>query len=166
MSKYQALIDHYRERWAFYGHDPKDAIVGSGAGSLYLANTAEEAVRRYRPYYDKLMATAAAQHNKPPFKDLDDNIANGPVLVGSADQVIEKILRYHAAYGHQVLSISVDGLTEAEQREQVERFARDVAPVLRREVPSTVWDSAVAQPQQRAYDARAPRVVLPYFYEM
>jgi alkanesulfonate monooxygenase SsuD/methylene tetrahydromethanopterin reductase-like flavin-dependent oxidoreductase (luciferase family) len=165
LSKYKALIDHYRERWAFYGHDPKDAIVGSGAGSLYLANTTEEAVRRFRPYYEKFMATAAAQHNQPPFKDLDDNMANGPVLVGSAEQVIEKILRYQAAYGHQVLSISVDGLTEAEQREQVERFARDVAPVLRRAIPSTVWGSAVARPRQGAFDARTPRVVLPYFYE-
>lgn len=142
ISKYQALIDHYRERWVAYGRDPKDAIVGSGAGSLYLANTTEEAIRCYQPYYDTFMATAAAQHNKPPFADLQDNVANGPVLVGSPDQVIEKILRYHEAFGNQVLMISVDGLTEAEQREQVERFATEVAPVLRREVPSTVWDSA------------------------
>lgn len=140
MSKYQALIDHYRERWVAYGRDPKDAIVGSGAGSLYLANTTEEAIRRYQPYYDKFMATAAAQHNKPPFADLRDNVANGPVLIGSPDQVIEKILRYHEAFGNQVLMISVDGLTEAEQREQVERFATEVAPALRREVPSAVWD--------------------------
>jgi len=143
-SKYKALIDHYRERLAFYGHDPQRAVVGAGAGTLYLADTAEEAIRRYRPYYNAMMATASAQHNKPPFKDLEDNIANGPVLVGSADLVIEKILRYHAAYGHQVLSIGVDGLTEAEQREQLERFARDVAPVLRREIPSTIWARAPA----------------------
>ena len=141
ISKYQALIDHYRERWTAYGRDPKDAIVGSGAGSLYLANTTEEAIRRYQPYYDQFMATAAAQHNKPPFADLRDNVANGPVLIGSADQVIEKILRYHEAFGNQVLMISVDGLTEAEQREQVERFATEVAPMLRREVPSTVWNN-------------------------
>jgi alkanesulfonate monooxygenase SsuD/methylene tetrahydromethanopterin reductase-like flavin-dependent oxidoreductase (luciferase family) len=159
ISKYQALIEHYRERLAFYGHDPSRAIVGSGAGSLYLADTPEEALRRYRPYYDKLMATAAAQHNKPPFKDLEDNIANGPVLVGSAEQVIEKILRYHAAFGHQVLSVSVDGLTEAEQREQVERFATDVAPVLRRAVPSTVWNDATIARPQGAFDTSAPGIV-------
>ena len=159
ISKYQALIDHYRERLAFYGHDPAQAIVGSGAGSLYLANTAEEAVRRYRPYYDKLMASAAAQHNRPPFKDLDDNIANGPVLVGSAEQVIEKVLRYHAAFGNQVLSISVDGLTEAEQREQVERFAADVAPALRRAAPSTIWESATASRQQAAFESSVPGIV-------
>ncbi|BBH20532.1 luciferase-like monooxygenase [Paenibacillus baekrokdamisoli] len=141
LAKYKALIDHYRERLAFYGHDPSQAVVGSGAGSLYLANTPEEAVKRFRPYYEAFQSTASAQHNQSPFKDLQDTIENGPSLVGSAEQVIEKILNYQKAFGHQVLSISVDGLTEAEQREQIERFATDVAPVIRREAPSKLWES-------------------------
>jgi alkanesulfonate monooxygenase SsuD/methylene tetrahydromethanopterin reductase-like flavin-dependent oxidoreductase (luciferase family) len=139
-AKYKDLIDHYRERLAYYGHDPTKAVVGAGAGSLYIAGTTEEAIRRYRPYYDAFQATAAAQHNQSPFASLEDHIARGPSLIGSAEQVIEKILNYQAAFGHQVLSLSVDGLSEAEQREQMERFAADVAPVLRREVPSSVWE--------------------------
>lgn len=140
LAKYKALIDHYRERWAYYGHDPEDAIVGAGAGSIYLADTREEAICRYRPYYDASRSTESAKHNQSPFQSLEDNLENGPILVGSADSVIEKILKYYDAYGHQVLSISVDGLTEAEQREQMERFAAEVAPVLRREIPSRVWE--------------------------
>ncbi|WP_141430896.1 LLM class flavin-dependent oxidoreductase [Bacillus sp. 03113] len=139
-AKYKALIDHYRERWVYYGHDPKDAVVGSGAGGLYLADTTEEAIKRFRPYYDAFHSTDAAKHNQSPFKSLEDNIENGPVLVGSAERVIEKILNYHAAFGNQVLSISVDGLTEAEQLEQIERFATEVAPILRREIPSSIWN--------------------------
>lgn len=146
-AKYKALIDHYRERLAYYGHDPAQAVIGAGAGSLYLADTTEEAIRRFRPYYNAFHATASAQHNQSPFKDLEDNLENGPILVGSPDRVIEKILNYHKAYGHQVLSISVDGLTETEQREQVERFALEIAPVLRREIPSAVWSRKVSRPQ-------------------
>lgn len=140
MDKYQALIDHYRERWAFYGHDPKEALVGAGAGQLYLADTKEEAIRRFRPYYDAFNATASSQHNQSPFTGLEDTIERGSTLVGSADSVIEKVLRYYAGFGNQVLAISVDGLTESEQREQIERFAADVMPVLRREIPSSVWN--------------------------
>lgn len=162
-SKYKALIDHYRERWAYYGHDPKAAVVGSGAGSLYLARTTEEAIKRFRPYYDKFMSTAAAQHNRPPFKDLEDNVANGPVLVGSPARVIEKIFDYYTAYGHQVLSISVDGLTEAEQREQVEWFAAEVAPVLRREIPSTIWSQASPTAAQAAFQPEAMPALSPVF---
>ncbi|MGP7817220.1 LLM class flavin-dependent oxidoreductase [Niallia sp. 01092] len=140
-AKYKSLIDHYHERWAYYGHNPKGAVVGSGTGSLFLADTMEEAIKRYRPYYHAFNNTDAAKHNQSPFKSLEDNMKNGPVLVGSAESVIEKILNYHAAYKNQVLSISVDGLTEEEQLEQIERFAADVAPTLRREIPSTIWSN-------------------------
>jgi len=140
MAKYKELIEHYRERLEFYGYDSKKAVVGAGAGSLYLANTSEEAINRFRPYYDIEMNTEAAKHNQSPFKDLEDHIQNGSALIGSADQVIEKILKYHQAFGHQVQSISVGGLSKEEQYEQLERFAAEVMPVLKREIPSTVWE--------------------------
>lgn len=140
MEKYKELIDHYRERLEFYGYDPTKAIVGAGAGSLYLANTTEEAINGFRPYYDIQMNTDAAKHNQSPFKDLEDHIQNGSALIGSTDFVIEKILKYHQAFGHQVQSISVGGLSKDEQYEQLERFATEVIPVLKSEIPSTVWE--------------------------
>jgi alkanesulfonate monooxygenase SsuD/methylene tetrahydromethanopterin reductase-like flavin-dependent oxidoreductase (luciferase family) len=141
MLKYKELIDHYRQRLEHYGYDPEKAVVGAGARGLYLANTTEEAIKRYRPYYDAYMGTEASKFNQSPFKDLEDHIQRGSALVGSADQVIEKILQYHEAFGHQVQSISVEGLGIEEQKEQLERFASEVMPVLRREIPSTVWEN-------------------------
>lgn len=141
MAKYKELIDHYRERLEYYGYDSKQAIIGAGARGLYLANTTEEAIARFRPYYDLSMGTDASKFNLSPFKNLEDHIQNGSALVGSADQVIEKIIKYHRAFGHQVQSISVEGLSKEEQQEQLERFACDVIPVLRREIPSTIWES-------------------------
>ncbi|MEH7098256.1 LLM class flavin-dependent oxidoreductase [Neobacillus vireti] len=140
MAKYKELIDHYRERLEFYGYDSTKAIVGAGAGSLYLANTTEEAITRFQPYYDSQMTTEAAKHNQSPFKDLRDHIQNGSALIGSPEFVIEKILKYHQAFGHQVQSISVGGISKEEQYEQLERFAVEVIPVLKREIPSTVWE--------------------------
>jgi len=40
----------------------------------------------------------------------------------------------------QPVSISVDGLAESEQEEQLQRFAEDVLPVLKREIPSEIWE--------------------------
>ena len=137
--KYKALIDHYRDRLAFYGHDPEQALVGAGTGGLYLADTKEEAIERFRPYYNAFSTSEAAKHNRSPFVDVEDYAARSSGLIGSPDSVIEKILDYHRAFGNQVLGISVDGLTESEQLEQMERFAKEVAPVLRRELPSSVW---------------------------
>ncbi|BFH64991.1 LLM class flavin-dependent oxidoreductase [Paenibacillus azoreducens] len=153
-AKYKALIDHYRERLAHYGHDPARAVVGAGSGSLYLGSTAEEAIRRYRPYYSAFSVTESSKHNKSPFTSLEDVIANGPALIGSPEQVIEKVLNYHEAFGHQVLSISVDGLTESEQEEQLQRFAEEVLPVLRREIPSTIWENdPVSSEEEQAASA-------------
>ncbi|WP_318509064.1 LLM class flavin-dependent oxidoreductase [Bacillus sp. T3] len=140
MAKYKELIEHYRERLAYYGHDPVQAVIGSGARGLYLANTMEEAIKGYRPYYDAYNHTEPAKYNQSPFVDLEDNIQNGPALVGTSNQVIEKLIKYHKAYGHQVQSISVEGLDEAEQREQLQRFAEEVIPVLRREIPNAIWE--------------------------
>ncbi|SMB83286.1 LLM class flavin-dependent oxidoreductase [Deinococcus hopiensis] len=142
LAKYKALIDHYRERLAHYGHDPVRAVVGAGAGALYLADTTDEAIRRYRPYHDAFSRSAAAQHNRSPFATLEDNVGNGPILVGSPEQVTDKLLRYQAAFGNTVLAIGVDGLSEAEQSEQLQRFAEEVAPALRRAVKSEVWNPA------------------------
>ncbi|MEH7494433.1 LLM class flavin-dependent oxidoreductase [Neobacillus niacini] len=140
MGKYKELIDHYRERLEYYGYDSNKAIVGAGAGSLYLANTTEEAIKRFRPYYDIQMNSDAAKHNQSPFKNLEDHIQHGSALIGSVDLVIEKILKLHQAFGHQVQAISVGGLSNEEQYEQLERFATEVIPVLRRELPSSVWE--------------------------
>jgi alkanesulfonate monooxygenase SsuD/methylene tetrahydromethanopterin reductase-like flavin-dependent oxidoreductase (luciferase family) len=59
-------------------------------------------------------------------------------LVGSPQQIIEKVHRYHDRLGHEVMHLhaDADGLTEAQHRETLELFQSDIAPVLRREIPS------------------------------
>ncbi|MET1029941.1 LLM class flavin-dependent oxidoreductase [Domibacillus tundrae] len=133
LPKYKELIDHYRERLAYYGHDPKQAVVGAGAGSLYIADSKEEAILKYRPYYHAFHHTDAAKLNQSPFQSLEDNFENGPVLVGSPEQIAEKILLYQQSFGHKFQSISVDGLEEAEQKEQIIRFAEEVMPLIKKE---------------------------------
>jgi len=67
MEKYKELIEHYRERLAYYGHNPETAVVESGARGLYLANTTEEVIKGYRPYYDAYNHTEPAKYNQSPF---------------------------------------------------------------------------------------------------
>jgi len=140
LEKYQDLIDHYRRRLDHYGFDSQQAIVGAGARGLYIANTNEEAIERYRPYYEGFMSTEASKVNNSPFKNLEDHIERGSALVGSPDAIIEKVIKYHHAFNHQVQMLSVEGLELSEQSEQLERFATEVMPVLKKELPSTIWD--------------------------
>ncbi|MBP0448169.1 LLM class flavin-dependent oxidoreductase [Kitasatospora sp. RG8] len=135
LAKYKVLVDHYRERWEHYGHDPKDARVGTGFGGLFIARRSQDAVEGFRPYWDALFNSAAGRHNNSPFASLEDALERGSALVGSPQQVIEKIHRYHEAFGNEVVGIGVDSLTEEVQHEQLELFASEVAPVIRRELP-------------------------------
>ncbi|MFJ9690940.1 LLM class flavin-dependent oxidoreductase [Kitasatospora sp. NPDC101183] len=135
LAKYRSLVEHYRERWEHYGHDPKQARVGSSFGGLFLARRSQDAVEGFRPYWDALVNSAAGKHNNSPFTSLEDALERGSALVGSPQQVIEKLHRYHEAFGNEVVGIGVDGLTESAQWEQLELFASEVAPVIRRELP-------------------------------
>ncbi|MGV9264624.1 LLM class flavin-dependent oxidoreductase [Kitasatospora sp. NPDC003701] len=134
LAKYKALVDHYRERWEHYGRDPKDARVGTSFGGLFVARRSQDAVEGFRPYWNALFASAAGKHNNSPFASLEDALERGSALVGSPQQVIEKIHRYHEAFGNEVVGIGVDALAEDVQHEQLELFAAEVAPVIRREL--------------------------------
>ncbi|MBD0672876.1 LLM class flavin-dependent oxidoreductase [Streptomyces sp. CBMA156] len=135
LEKYQALVEHYRERWEHYGHDPKRARVGASFGGLYVAKRSQDAVEGFRPYWNALFESASGRHNNSPFASLEDALERGSALVGSPQQVIDKIHRYHEAFGNEVVGIGVDALTEGAQREQLELFASEVAPAVRRALP-------------------------------
>jgi alkanesulfonate monooxygenase SsuD/methylene tetrahydromethanopterin reductase-like flavin-dependent oxidoreductase (luciferase family) len=135
---YAALIDYYRERWAHYGHDPADALVGAGSAGYYAARTSQEAIETYRPIYDARIALFRKVGVEPVFPTLEDAIERSSILVGSPQQIIDKVLRYHASFGHEVMHLNADGggLTDKQHRATLELFQSEIAPVLRRDIPS------------------------------
>lgn len=108
-----------------------------------MASTSQAAIAGYRPHFEALTKTAAYQHNRSEFTTLEEKIANGSALVGSPQQVIDKIGDYHASFGHEVQAVSVDGLDTAEARDVLELFAAEIMPQVRKDLPSRAW----AEPQ-------------------
>ncbi|MFC3499733.1 LLM class flavin-dependent oxidoreductase [Micromonospora krabiensis] len=145
---YAALIDHYRERWTHYGHDPADALVGAGTAGFYAARTSQEAVDTYRPIFDARVAAFRRLGVEPVFTSIEDAIERSSMLVGSPEQIIDKVLRYHERFGHEVIHLQADsdGLTGTQHRRSLELFQAEVAPVLRREIPSRPLDPPLATP--------------------
>ncbi|MFK0292298.1 LLM class flavin-dependent oxidoreductase [Streptomyces sp. NPDC090442] len=148
-SAYAELVAHYRERFAAHGHDPARARVAAGSGGLLIADSERAAIARYKDLYEAKVAQTFKPHlagragYNTPFRTIEDAIADGPQLIGSPQQIIDKLLGFHAAYGHDLQSITVDGfgLEHAEQVETLQRFAEEIAPVVRREAPSTLWEN-------------------------
>jgi alkanesulfonate monooxygenase SsuD/methylene tetrahydromethanopterin reductase-like flavin-dependent oxidoreductase (luciferase family) len=139
---YAALIEHYRSEYARHGHDERLAFVGAGSGSLFIADTTQQAKEQYGPVYEGIVRATHVPGNNTPFRDIDHAVAEGPALVGSPQQVIDKILSYHSLFRHQLQSISLPTTVPFDQQLDIlERFATEVVPTVRREAPSTLWEA-------------------------
>ncbi|MGW1375871.1 LLM class flavin-dependent oxidoreductase [Streptomyces sp. NPDC002446] len=152
VADYAKLIDHYRARWADYGHDPAAALVAAG-GTLYAAADDRTARREFAPYYQAAVAARDVPGNNTPFRTLDDAADHGPALVGSPGRIAAKIREQHAAYGHALQFFSVDsaGLPFARRAEVLRLTAAEVLPRLRDELPDPLpWPSAAPAPVPEA----------------
>jgi alkanesulfonate monooxygenase SsuD/methylene tetrahydromethanopterin reductase-like flavin-dependent oxidoreductase (luciferase family) len=135
---YAELVRHYRQRWEFYGHRPEDALVGAGTAGFYVTPTSQEAIATYRPAFEARLAAQRLAGMPVVFESIEDFVARSSALIGSPEQVIDKVGRYHERLGHEVMHLSADagGVTAAQQRRSLELFQSDVAPVLRERIPS------------------------------
>jgi alkanesulfonate monooxygenase SsuD/methylene tetrahydromethanopterin reductase-like flavin-dependent oxidoreductase (luciferase family) len=142
---YAELIAYYRERWAAHGHDPADALVGAGTAAFHLAPTSQQAIEEFRPAYAARLAVAERFGLPTVFGDVEDFVERSSALVGSAAQIVDKVLRYQAVFGHEVLHLHLDGdgLAPRRQRAMLETFQAEVAPALRAAVPSRALAGAV-----------------------
>ncbi|QKZ23803.1 LLM class flavin-dependent oxidoreductase [Streptomyces chartreusis] len=146
---YAELIRYYRERWEHYGHDPAAIAVGAGTAGLYAARTSQEAIAAYRPLFEGNLAFQKQLGQEPVFATLEDFVERSSALIGSPQQIIDKVHRYHERFGHTVLHLQADagGLTDRQHRASLELFQSDIAPMLRRTIPDPPfsWSPVLAE---------------------
>ena len=119
-------------------------MVGAGTAGYYAAKTSQDAVSRYRPIFEARQAAFRRQGIPLVFHSLEDEIERSSALLGSPQQIIEKVHRYHEQLGHEVLNINADGagLTPAQHRATLELFQSEITPVLRWEIPNRPFPPA------------------------
>ncbi|WP_063731419.1 LLM class flavin-dependent oxidoreductase [Streptomyces sp. RTd22] len=159
---YAELIRYYRERWVHHGHDPARIVVGAGTAGYYAARRSQDAINAYRPVFEGRLAFQKQLGVEPVFPTLEDFVERSSALIGSPQQVIEKVHRYHERFGHTVLHLhaDADGLTDAQHRASLTLFQSDIAPVLRRDIPDPPfpWAPVLAGPTPRT----APEPAAPH----
>jgi alkanesulfonate monooxygenase SsuD/methylene tetrahydromethanopterin reductase-like flavin-dependent oxidoreductase (luciferase family) len=138
IESYAELVRHYRQQWEFYGHRPEDALVGAGTAGFYVAPTSQQAVADYRLSFETRLAFQRRAGLPVVFESIDDFLDRSSSLVGSPQQVIDKVGRYHEQFGHEVIHLSADadGVTVSQKRRSLELFQSAAAPVLRERIPS------------------------------
>ncbi|MCI3278111.1 LLM class flavin-dependent oxidoreductase [Streptomyces cylindrosporus] len=149
---YAELIRYYRERWEFHGHDPADIAVGAGTAGICVAPTTQEALAAYRPIFDSNLAFFKQADLPVVFETLEDFVERSSALIGSPQQVVDKVHRYHERFGHTVVHLHADagGLTDAQHRDSLELFQSAVAPVLRKDIPDPPFDWGPVRPAGEA----------------
>lgn len=155
VTRYAELIRHYRSRWAAAGRDPADALVGAGHGQTYVTRDSQDAVAAYRPVYERFAAMVANSGQLPGtftvYDGYEDFLRRGSALVGSPEQVIDKVGRYHEAFGNELIAIGghPGHLTRHQFLASLELFQAEVAPALRRSIPDPQWPGPVAEVRRR-----------------
>ena len=155
---YAELIRHYRERWEHYGHDPAAAVVGAGTAGYYATRTSQQALATYRPIFEAQTALQRTLGLEPVYSSLEDFVERSSALIGSPQQVLEKVHRYHAQFGHSVLHLHAEagGLTDSQHRDSLELFQAEIAPELRRTIPDPPWNWGPVAPAAEPELAATP----------
>ena len=99
--RFRPLVDLYREAGKKAGYLPEQLKVGMHSLG-YVANTTRQALDEFYPGYTEAMTTVGKERGWPPMTRARFEAQIGPegaLLVGSAEEVAEKILRHADALG-------------------------------------------------------------------
>ena len=138
--RFRRLVDLYRESAADAGHDANVLQVGAG-GHFYAAPTSQQARDTFYPYYrayfEQNMPRPVEHFPRSTFDDWSE--PGGGLLVGSPQQVTEKLLQIHETLGNNryMAQIGLGGLPFAETARSIEILATEIMPAVNRETAGT-----------------------------
>src|SRR5687767_12314371 len=139
--RFRPLVDLYREAGAQAGHPPERLTVG--VHSLgYVAETTEAAVDDFFPGYARAFTDIGKERGWPPVtrgRFEAQRGEHGALLVGSPDEVAEKIVRHSEALGgisRMSFQMNVASLPHAKLMRAIELLGTRVAPAVRKEMGS------------------------------
>ncbi|HEU4493431.1 MAG TPA: LLM class flavin-dependent oxidoreductase, partial [Rubrobacteraceae bacterium] len=136
--RFAPLARLYREAASRAGHDPARLPIGINSHT-YVAEASRQASDEYFPTYAAMMNRIGRERSWPPMSRSQFEAGRSPrgaLLVGSPEEVVEKILFEHDLFGNQrfMAQISVGALPHEKAMRAIELFGTEVAPVVRKEL--------------------------------
>ncbi|HXI97592.1 MAG TPA: LLM class flavin-dependent oxidoreductase, partial [Gemmatimonadaceae bacterium] len=134
--RFRPLVDLYRETGARFKHPPDRLKVGVHALG-YVAATTDEAVKDFWPGYARAFTDVGKERGWPPVTRAGFDMQRGPtgaLIVGDADQVVEKILYYNKTLGgisRITFQMNAASLPHAKLMTAIEALGTRVAPLVR-----------------------------------
>jgi probable LLM family oxidoreductase len=130
-------VDSYRRSGAQAGHRASDLKVAV-ASHLHVQRDSQVAMDTFYPYYAGYFRHhvpsqyRAREISRTEYEQLAS--PEGPLFVGSPQQIVDKIMYEHALFGHQrfIAQVDIGGLPYARVAEVIELLATQVMPAVRR----------------------------------
>ena len=112
-----------------------------------MAETSQRAGDEYFPTYAAMMNRIGRERGWSPMGRSQFEMGRSPrgaLLVGSPEEVVEKILYEHELFGHQrfMAQISIGTLAHEKVMRAIELFGTEVAPTVRKEIERRSTPSA------------------------
>src|SRR5215217_4590551 len=131
--RFVPLVDLYRRAASEVGHPGLPVGINS---HTYVADTSQEAADDFFPAYAGMMNRIGRERGWSPMtRQQFDQLRSlrGAVVVGSTQQVVEKILFQHDLFGHQrfMAQVSVGHLPHSRAMRAIELLGTEVVPALR-----------------------------------
>src|SRR3712207_2551473 len=136
--RFAPLARLYREAVSRAGHDPAGLPISINSHT-YVARTSRRASDEYFPTYAAMMNRIGRERGWSPMGRSQFEMGRSPrgaLLVGSPEEVAEKILFEHEIFnnGRFMAQISVGTLPHEKVMRAIDLFGTDVAPTVRKEL--------------------------------
>jgi probable LLM family oxidoreductase len=134
--RFVPLVDLYRQAAAEAGHPGLPVGINS---HTYVADSSQQAADEFFPAYAGMMNRIGRERGWSPMtRGQFDELRSlrGALVVGSPQDVVEKILFQHELFGHQrfLAQISVGHLPHANTMRAIELLGTEVVPAVRAEL--------------------------------
>jgi probable LLM family oxidoreductase len=162
--RFAPLVELYRDRARKAGHDPSPPVAISSHG--YVADTSQRAADELYPPYAEVMSRIGRERGWPAVTRQQYDAGRsrrGALLVGSPQEVADKILFEHELFGHDrfLMQLTVGPMPHDRVLHAIELFGTQVAPIVRREIASRTASRAPGETQaesgERAEASREER---------
>ncbi len=141
------LLERYRRAAETSGHKVQPVSINAHA---FIAESSQAAADTFYPAYAQVMSQIGRERGWSPMTRQGFDALRSPrgaLLVGSPEEVTEKMLRQHELFGHQrfLAQLTVGTLPHDEVMRAIELFGTEVAPVVRAEIARRTQASPAAQ---------------------
>jgi probable LLM family oxidoreductase len=135
-ARFAPLTRLYRDSWTRAGHDASKLKLGINS-HLYVAETSQKAADEFYPGYAEVMTRIGRERGWQPMNRESFEAMRSPqgsLLVGSPEQVVDKMLYEHSLFGNTrfLAQMAVGPLPHDKMMKSIELFGTKVAPEVRK----------------------------------